>query len=272
MIKIENLDFSYKNNRRVFNRMNLNLDEPGIYGLLGENGVGKTTLLNLMGSMLLPQGGSITMNGTDGVQRKVSDRDVETLAATYLLSDKNQLSSLRFKDFVNSYSRFYPNYSSDTMKDGIESFHIDVDMKLKHLSLGNWKRAMIAMALAVGTDLLLMDEPTNGLDIPAKKTFRQLLMKHMRDEQTVVISTHQIADIDKMIDHVIILKDGHDAFCASTEEILKVYAFTVQPTDEGALYSEVSAGGYKVIRKNDGQETDINLELLFNAVINGGLK
>ena len=267
MINIQHIQFSYKNTKDVFNNFNLQITSHGIYGLLGENGIGKTTLLKMISTLYFPAFGKILIDEKD-----TKERDIETLSKLYFMPDTISNCRMKFKDFAQSYATFYSNFNSDILNDCIESFHLDPNQTITSMSMGERKKAFCSFALAVGTEILLMDEPTNGLDIPSKKIFRQLLMRHIREDQYVLISTHLVNDVEKLLDHYIILNHSNKPFIASEQEINERYTFTTQLTSEGALYSEPCASGYKVIVPNQGESSDIDLEMLFNAVIKGSLE
>lgn len=267
MIDIKNIRFSYKKSKDVFDNFSLQLDSPGIYGLLGENGIGKTTLLKMISTLYFPSYGKILIDGKDSRQR-----EVETLAKLYFMPDTIDSYWMKFQDFVENHAVFYDNFSPEILDDCFNCFHVDRQQTIKSMSLGERKKAFCSFALAAGTEILLMDEPTNGMDVPSKKIFRQLLMRHIREDQYVLISTHLINDVEKLLDHYIILNHDNRPFNASAQEIMEKYAFVTQLTQEEALYAEPCVNGYKAIVPNQGEPTDIDLEMLFNAVNSGGLK
>ena len=267
MITLQNITFAYEDTGNIFKTLNLELNEPGIYGLLGENGIGKTTLLKLISGIYFAIVGEIKIDDKD-----VSQRDVDTMSKIYFMPDTISDVNLTFDNFVKCYSVFYEKFSKDILDDCLKSFGIDGSSKISAMSLGEKKKAFISFALAVQTEILLMDEPSNGLDIPSKKIFRQLLMKYCGDEQYIVISTHLVSDVENILDHFIILTDKENAFSASSSEITERYTFGTSPSAEGAIYSETSAGGYKVILPNEGEESEIDTVMLFNAVTKGLIK
>ena len=266
MIQISDLNFGYAAEKKVFDGLNLTLGAPGIYGLLGLNGSGKTTLLNLLSSLIFPDQGSILIEGEDVTQRRTS-----TLERLYYLPSETPESTMKFKEFIRYYTPLYPHFNHEVLSDCVAQFQVDVNERIDKLSLGGKKKAFISFALAVGAEILMLDEPTNGLDIPSKKVFRKLLMRYVGEGQQVIIATHLVADVAHLLDQFIILKADGKAFSASAAEISERFAFVRQLDPEGALYAEPCAEGYKVIRAREGEDTDIDIELLFNAVIEGGL-
>ena len=267
MIALHNISFSYEDTGNIFQAFNLDFNEPGIYGLLGENGIGKTTLLKMMSGIYFPIVGEIKIDG-----KNVSERDVETMSKIYFMPDTISDVNFTFKKFVAAYSPFYDNFSKDILDDCLKSFGIDADRKISAMSLGEKKKAIVSFSLAVQTEILLMDEPSNGMDIPSKKIFRQLLMKYCGDDQYIIISTHLVSDVENILDHFVIIADKENAFSASSSEITERYTFGTAPSAEGAIYAEKSAGGYKVILPNEGEESEIDIVMLFNAVTKGLIK
>ena len=186
--------------RPVISGLDMELKPGGIYGLLGSNGAGKSTLLYLMGGLLRPQFGSVEFDGVS-----VWSRQPSTLADIFLVPEEFSLPSVRLDEFVRVNSPFYPRFSQEEMERYLLQFKLDPQIHLGRLSMGQKKKVFIAFALACNTSLLLMDEPTNGLDIPGKSEFRRTLVSAMSDERTVVISTHQVRDLDRVLDHVLMM-------------------------------------------------------------------
>lgn len=267
MIAIENLKFGYKRHRLLYDNLSLRLRPGHICGLLGENGVGKSTLLYLICGILRPRGGVVRFRGHDVFERRPSQ-----LADLFLLPEEFDTPDLKLRTYLSIYAPFYPRFSYEQMRANLDSFDLGWDLRLRSLSMGQRKKVQISFALATNTSLLLMDEPTNGLDIPGKSVFRQIIARNMSDERTLLISTHQVADIGRMLDEVVILDTGGLRLDASVEEVCRALQFVANATgeeaaDPGVLYSQPSAGGYALVLPNEtGEESRFDLELLFNAV------
>ncbi len=275
MIAFQQLHFSYSSDKKkqggkneIFKGVTLELAQPGIYGLLGVNGVGKTTLLNLMSGLLFPSHGKLLIDG-----KEVKERASDTLARLYYMPSQTGLLSFKVGEYARDLAPFYENFNADIWNDCLDTFGLDRNQNLMKLSEGNQKKAFISFALAAGTEILLLDEPTNGLDIPSKKNFRKLLLKYTREDQYVIISTHLVADVEKLLDHYLIIHHEGEIFNASAQEILDRYVFTTALTEENALYAEPCASGYKVILEKDGtveeMNNEIDIEMLFTAVTGG---
>lgn len=265
MIKIEGLNFKFhKAQKPLFNDFNMELKSGNIYGLLGKNGAGKSTLIYLMTGLLTPQKGTITFNGID-----VRKRLPEVTGQTFLVPEEFELPEITLHQYIDINAPFYPNFSLDNMKRNLEIFEIsDQNVNLKHLSMGQKKKVFMSFALATNTDLVIMDEPTNGLDIPGKSQFRKLIASSMTDNRTIIISTHQVHDIDTILDHVMLINNSEVIIDASIYEIGTKLSFEITNDTAGALYVQPTINGNLVVKPNtSGQETMLDLESLFNATI-----
>ena len=266
MIRISNLSFNYKKGNNIFEDFSLDIEKGKVIGLLGKNGTGKSTLLYLLTGLLHAQKGEIRFNGTD-----VKRREPNTLQETFIVTEEFELPNITLKRYVDATAPFYPRFSHEQLKNYLEVFEMPMDVKLGELSMGQKKKAYISFALATNTNFLVMDEPSNGLDIPSKSQFRKAITMGMNDERTVIISTHQVRDIDTLLDHVIIIDDKKVLLDASTAKIGSTLFFgdgEGNSTDEGIIYTQPSVTGSSILRANRGdEESNLNLELLFNATL-----
>ena len=259
MISVNNINFKYAGQKRlVFDDFSLKLEENRIYGLLGKNGTGKSTLLYLLSGLLRPTAGSVSCDGIATYKRQA-----EMLSRIFLVTEEFELPAIHLSEYVKLYKSFYPQFSEEILKGCLADFDLPEDVHLGKLSMGQRKKAYIAFAMATNTRYLLMDEPTNGLDIPSKSQFRKVIARHMTEERTVVVSTHQVHDVEQMLDQRSVLLN------ASMQEIQDQYTFeyrTPQQMDDSVLYAEPTLQGNAVIcRRQEGDaETQVNLELLFN--------
>lgn len=158
------------------------------------------------------------------------------------------------------------------MARNLEIFDMERDVNLGELSMGQKKKVYMSFALACNTQVLLMDEPTNGLDIPGKEAFRRFVAGSMNDDRAIVISTHQVRDLEQLLDHIVILDDAKVILDRSIPEIAEKLKFTLTDSPEvikSALLAVPSVGGVKVVTVNeDGDETEPDVEMLFNLVVN----
>lgn len=267
MITVENLSFTYRKSKRaVLHDFSLSLEKGRVYGLLGKNGAGKSTLLYLMTGLLTPRHGRVMFHNTD-----VRRRFPLTLQDMFLVPEEFDLPPVSLVSYIELNSVFYPRFSKEDMMKYLHYFEMDMDMNLGALSMGQKKKVFMSFALATNTSLLLMDEPTNGLDIPGKSQFRKFIASGMTDDKTIVISTHQVRDIDKVLDHVVIVDNSRVLLNESTTSISEKLFFTESDDRElaaSALFSMPSIqGNFLILPNKHNEESDINLELLFGAAL-----
>ncbi len=263
MIKINNLDFAYKNTQ-VFRRISLEFQKGNIYGLLGENGVGKTTLLKLICGLQKPQHGEVTVDGF-----VPSERKPEFLQNVYFLPEEVITEDTTPEKFIKKTGVFYPRYDYELFNKLMKELEVDLNKKFNELSHGQKKKALLACAMSLKTDYLFLDEPTNGLDIPSKALFRKVISQYCNDETTVIISTHQVKDVENLIDPIVILDRDDVLLNASFSQITEKIFFEYGPERlDNAYYTEMLPGGYiNVMRNVNNEESNINIEALFNAVM-----
>jgi ABC-2 type transport system ATP-binding protein len=266
MLSIENLSFAYKKSKPLLSSLNLELKSGNVYGLFGLNGAGKTTLLNIITGMLFPKSGLCLLDG-----QEMMSRDPHILSQLYIVPEQFDLPNLTGDKFIELHHPFYPKFDKDLIHSILTEFEIDASNKLPELSFGQRKKFLIAFSIATNTKLLILDEPTNGLDIPSKSQFRRIVASLDIDSRCIIISTHQVRDLGSMIDHITVLKDGSIVFDHATDEITD--RLSMQKIAKSAsthyIYGEETLGGVNAIvpsSKNDGA-ADIDLELLFNGII-----
>ena len=263
MITLKELSFSYSRKKEVLDRINLEVGSGHICGLLGKNGEGKTTLLNLLSGQIFPDQGSCLV-----LEEIPSERNARILQQIFLLPEEISMPEVTAIEYIKMYAPFYPTFRDDICKACVESFEINLSDRLSKMSQGQRKKVAITLALAAHTPLLLMDEPTNGLDIPSKATFRKLVASLIDDNQTVIISTHQVRDLESLIDTVLILDQRQILLNKTLNEIGEKLYFGPLLPEEKALFSEPTPQGTIGVTARDGkEETAVSLELLFNAAI-----
>ena len=267
MIRINNITFSYRRKADdVLTNLSLSIEPGAIYGLLGLNGEGKSTLLHLMAGVLTPNAGNITIDDVDVRLRRPS-----TLSKLFIVPEEFSLPEISLENYVRINSPLYPNFNRDDMERYLKEFGLNSNINLKGLSMGQKKKVFISFALAANTPVMLMDEPTNGLDIPGKSTFRKVISMAASDDRTIIISTHQVRDIDKLLDHIIVMFNHKLLLNEPISEISRRLAF-VESNDaelvEKALYCQSSVAGKSLVLPNDNDDdSEVNLETLFNLAI-----
>lgn len=262
MIEIKDLAFSY-GKTPILKSITTTLEEGRIYGLLGENGVGKTTLLTLLCGLKKVCSGSITTDGENPF-----DRTPTLLQNQFYLPDEVLPVSMKAECFAKERGAFWPDYDHSKFLEIMKEFENDPAKKMNQMSAGQLKKTYISLALACGCKYIFMDEPTNGLDIPSKTQFRSAIMKYTSDDSTIVISTHQVRDLENIIDPIIILDRQDVLLNATVEEITsKLYFDYGTQLHPESLYSEKLPGGFiQVYPNTTGEDSKINVEALFNAV------
>ncbi|WP_080903496.1 ATP-binding cassette domain-containing protein [Parabacteroides sp. Marseille-P3160] len=265
MIKLEEVSFGYKKKKQILHDFSLSLEKGKIYGLLGKNGAGKSTLLYLLVGLLAARKGKVLFSGED-----VSKRLPSVLKEMFIVPEEIDFPRVSLKRYIECNAPFYPKFSRESLDKYLQDFDLDLDLQLDALSMGEKKKVYMSFALATNTSLLLMDEPTNGLDIPAKSQFRKFIVSGMSDDKIILISTHQVRDVDKLLEQVIILDESRILLNQTVERICEKLYFTEtnDKPEKDVLYSMPSLQGNSLILPNRQQkETVLNLESLFNAVL-----
>ncbi|MBR1489107.1 MAG: ATP-binding cassette domain-containing protein [Bacteroidales bacterium] len=262
MIEINNLSFSY-GAKRVLENISLKVSEGNIYGLLGENGVGKTTLLTLLCGLKKPESGTITVDG-----RNPFDREPSLLADQFYLPDEVIPVHARAIDFAKEHGVFWPHFDLEKFRTILSEFEVEPEQRMDAMSAGQLKKAWVSFALACNAKYYYLDEPTNGLDIPSKAQFRKAVTKYTSEDSALIISTHQVRDLENIIDPIIILDNRAVLVNASVQEITdKLFFDYGSELNPGALYLEQTPGGcIQVYPNTSGEESKVNVEAFFNAV------
>ena len=266
MFTISNLTFSY--NKRygdLFHDFSLDLNAGNVYGLLGKNGAGKSTLIYLMTGLLTPASGEVLMDG-ENVRRRLP----KTMSDLFLVPEEFELPRLTLKKYVGINAPFYPRFSMDDMQRYLDIFEMggDLNVKLNSLSMGQKKKVFMAFAFATNTRVLIMDEPTNGLDIPSKSQFRKLVSSCMSDDKMMLISTHQVRDISDILDHVLIIDQSQVLLNTDMADVISKLAFRpLREGDQPLFVLQSPYGALGAVPAQPGEETKVDLEMLFNATL-----
>lgn len=266
MLKVEEMAFSYRRNEYLLNKINFEITPGGVYGLLGKNGSGKSTLLYLMTGLMFPHIGTVTIDGIPAGKRLP-----RTMQNIYLLPEEYDLPAVSIERYVKNNAPFYPMFNREQFDNFLQIFELPLVKDLSQYSMGQKKKFLVSFALATNTPLLFMDEPTNGLDIPSKSQFRKAIALGMSDERSIIISTHQVRDLESMIDRVLVL---HDNSIMLNESVMRIadrmeFVRTTSKEDlQGCIYSTFTPQGFVGVRPNvDGVDSLVDLEVLFNSII-----
>ena len=266
MIQLKNVSFDYSK-KKLFDGLTLDIEGGSIYGLLGMNGAGKTTLLKIISGQLYCKSGEADVLG-----HNPQKRDTKMLEQIFYLPEEFYLPNIELKEYLLINTPFYPEFDKTAFDQYTNSFNLDFNRKLSELSYGQKKKFLLSFGLASNTSLLILDEPTNGLDIPSKSQFRRTLASAMTENRTFIISTHQVRDMENLIDPIIILHEGKVVFNNSLEDVTSALTLTLtpaEPKDRECVFKEKVPGGWSALtlRSPGNPETNIDLETLFNAVI-----
>ncbi len=263
MINIKNLSFAYRHENFVLSDVNTELRKGHIYGLLGKNGVGKSTLLKLICGLIFPTKGDVITLGEEPRRRNPS-----LLSEVFFITEDIEAPKMGMRKFAQITAPFYPNFNHSQLEHYMKEFEVDMDTPINSFSHGQQKKAVISFALACNTKILLMDEPTNGLDIPSKSQFRRIIASIATPERCVIISTHQVRDLDTLIDAVLVMNHKELIINSSIENISKKLTFGAVESLDNPIYVERSIRGDWGITPNT-TETDskVDIEMFFNATM-----
>jgi ABC-2 type transport system ATP-binding protein len=258
MIKLTNLVAGYKQKNPVLSAISTQIEAGNIYGLLGSNGVGKTTLLHTIAGVLEPLSGEVDVMG-----HTPSAHTRQFFEQIYYITDEVELPAMSLEGYIGTYAKFRPGFSREQMQDYLQRMNFTFGVRLNKLSLGNRKKFVIAYALACNTPLLLMDEPTNGLDIESKRQLRSILASLDMSNRAIIISTHQIADLEQMLSHILIIKDKQLIISTSLDNVAQRLSFG----RVGEFAEPLFVDGLRVIAQNNGEYSNLDLEMLYLAVL-----
>ncbi len=265
MITIEKLNFGYKK-KKLFKDLSLDLNHGSIYGLLGKNGAGKTTFLKILAGLIFPESGAVSVLGFTP-----AERNPDFLKELFFLPEEYTLPGIKLGEYKKIYAPFYPDFDDERFWELTSGFELPEESKLSSFSYGQKKKFLLSFGIASNSKILLLDEPTNGLDIPTKTRFRKIVASSQSKERIIIISTHQVRDVEHLIDPVIILDDGRVIFNETMErvaDVLSVKKVSSLSDEPDILYSESEIDGYKVVVTNrDKDQSAIDFETLFNTVI-----
>lgn len=267
MIEFSDVQFGYKRKKTLYKHLRLELQAGHIYGLLGKNGAGKSTLLKLISGLVFPSSGKVSVLGKEPRKRQPT-----FLEKIFLIPEEIETPDLDVIAFAEDYAPFYPNFDKQQFIRLLGDFDVP-QTSLKQMSYGQKKKTWIALGIAANTQLLILDEPTNGLDIPSKRQFRKMLAATVTEDRCVIISTHQVRDLDSLIDNIIIVDDGELIVNANIDTIAQKICFKQFASENDAwdsIYYENNLMGTSAVLINNGQYDDtgrMDTELFFNAAI-----
>lgn len=266
MIEVTDLGYQYSRKEPIFDNLNVHFQPGKIYGLLGKNGAGKSTLIKNLTGMLFPTSGNCSVFG-----HTPQTREVDFLKDLFFVPEEYYLPKITIRQLIRTYHKFYPNFDIDQFNRYLKVFGIQSSRKTTQLSLGQKKKVLIGFALSANSRVLILDEPTNGLDIPSKITFRKMIGDAFRKDRIVIITSHQVRDLDELIDTIIIIDQGRILLNEHKDDISRKWRFDLatrpaQHTE--TIYEEKVSNGYASISENtQGHSGYVDIELLFNATL-----
>lgn len=265
MINVSNLQFQY-GRKRIYENFSLSLSEPGVYGLFGRNGSGKSTLLKMLSGLLFPTQGSIDVLGFTPAKR-----NPHFLEQIYILPEEFHLPNISLASLLRTHAPFYPRFSADDFSQYIRTFELPLHANFDAMSLGQKKKAVLAFALATHTPVLLMDEPTNGLDIMGRSQFKTIMARPEHSDRIVIISTHQAHDLESLMRYVLFVDGGHLELAADLQTLQKALCMGV--VDDAAqlpahlIYQEPMGQHWAYVAANHADAPSVmQLELLYKAL------
>ncbi len=262
MINVSELSFAYGRGKDVLSGLNTNLKKGSVYGLLGKNGVGKSTLLKLLCGLLFPKEGSVVVGEHSACSRRPS-----LLSELFFVTEELEMPTVSMRKYANLTASLYPNFSHELLEKYMREFQVSMDDKLSKMSHGQRKKAIVSYGLACNTKILIMDEPTNGMDIPSKSQFRKVISELDRAEKCVIISTHQVRDLDGIIDSILLVEGSSLIVDCTVEHIGKKFQFAPIEEVKDALYVEPTLRGVVGMAPNsDNVDNKADIEIFFNAV------
>lgn len=263
MIEVKELSFGYRRGHSVFSELNLSFETGHVYGLLGKNGAGKSTLLKLLTGLLFPDKGELKVLENIPTLRRPS-----FLSNLFFIPEEFYLPDMSIRTYAGLLSPFYPRFNKEQLEEYLGELEVSMDDCFNRMSYGQKKKALIALGLACNTALLVMDEPTNGLDIPSKSCFRKLISSVATDDRCVIISTHQVRDLESLIDAIVIIDESRILINTTTDKITERLSFKQITEGDEVLFEEVSLKGRWGCVPNSGcQESRLDMELFFNTVL-----
>lgn len=265
MISIQNLHFSYKKHE-VFTGIEAILQPGQIYGILGRNGTGKSTLLYNIAGLLHPQIGKVNVFGSEPQKREAT-----FLQDIFMVPEEFYLPDIPINKFIKHYSPFYPKFDRNNFFELIRYFDIPQENTLQGMSYGQKKKVLISFGIATNTSTVLMDEPTNGLDIISKAQVKKIIAGAIDENKCFLISSHQVHDLENLIDEVLIINETKiilkQSLCAVAAKLSFEISFGNE-SDRGVIYSEPLLHGNTIVKLNtSGKETRVDLELLYKATM-----
>lgn len=220
LVKCTNLCKKY-DNIMALKDINLKIQRGKIIGLLGTNGSGKTTLIKIINNLLMQTSGEILIDGEKpGINSKIKISYLPE--RTYLPSDK------KVEEVIKYFKDFYNNFNEERAYKLLETLQINPKSKLKELSKGNKEKVQLVLVMSRDAEIYILDEPIGGVDPIARDHILDLIINNFKENATIIISTHLIADIEKILDDVIFINNGEITLESSADELRNKYGTSIE--------------------------------------------
>lgn len=225
MIRLKNVSKSYDNNL-VLDNINLELEDNKIYGLIGRNGVGKTTLMKILSDQILNYQGDIFVDGVNIKKDKNFKEDLVIISDGFVGENENPS---KLKSLTSTFRILTPNFNEKRYKELMDIFNLKEKTKYSKLSYGNQALYRSIIGLASGAKIIYLDEPANGLDEINRDTFYQKLLEYQaEDKSLIMVSSHILSDIERVVTDIIFLTDTKVSLKESVEDLeSKAYMITI---------------------------------------------
>ncbi len=211
LLECKNLEKSF-GNTKVLNNINLTIPRGKIIGLLGKNGTGKTTLIKLINNLLTPTKGTILING--------KEIDIESKKIISYLPERTYLDkTMTVKQIIKFFEEFYENFDSKKAKKLFEDLGLNINQKLSKMSKGMQEKVQLVLVMSRKADLYILDEPLGGVDPATRDYILDTILNNFNEGASVIISTHLISDIERILDEVIFIDKGQIILTQDADEL-----------------------------------------------------
>lgn len=250
VIEINNLTKNYKSNRGIEN-INLSVNEGEIYGFIGPNGAGKSTTIKTLLNFIYPTSGEASILEMNIVED--SHKIKEYIG--YVPSEVKYYDDVKVADLIKYARSFYPNTSKEEVDKLCTELELDMNKKVGELSLGNKKKVAIAQAMISKPKVLILDEPTNGLDPLMQKKLFNLLIEEKKKGNTVFLSSHNLVEVQNLCDRVCVIKEGKIVDIIEIDKAITKLGLKVTLTSSDISEELITNIGDKILSKNDNTYT-----------------
>lgn len=261
MVRFDAVTFGYGKGP-LFEGLDLAVESGSTVGLLGLNGAGKTSLLKLAAGALYPSAGHIDVFGRD-----VRTRSAAVLADICYVPEDPWAPPLSPEKWMDRYGAFRPAFAREFFLSLLSEFSVEKTKSVAKMSYGQRKKFSVAAALASGARAVLLDEPTNGLDIPSKAQFRRALASASSPDRVFIVSTHQARDLENLLDPIVVVHGGKVLCTFTADQLAERFSVERLASLEGrpVVYAERDALGWTALLAEAGKGAD--LELAFTAAL-----